>query len=294
MHPAASLVAFTTLSGLGLGLLGFLGLGVPAVSGWTAFAFYALGFGLTGAGLLASTLHLGHPERMLLAFREWRSSWLSREAWAAVVTLAVMGVYALTHLAGLRLAPLGWIGAALCAVTVFCTAMIYTQLRTVPRWHHWTTPALFLAHAVTGGALLAGQVTLAAILLIVTGFAQFLGWRMADARVAAQAGTAGTATGLGDRGRVRAFSPPHTGDSYLTREMVFVVARKHALKLRTISLVLGYALPVVLLALPFSHLAAALAVLFHAGGVAVGRWLFFAEAEHVVGLYYGRPGFGGA
>ena len=45
--------------------------------------------------------------------------------------------------------------------------------------------------------------------------------------------------------------------------------------------------------MPFSglmlkHLMAGLAVLLHIAGVACLRWLFFAEAEHVVGLYYGK------
>jgi DMSO reductase anchor subunit len=49
------------------------------------------------------------------------------------------------------------------------------------------------------------------------------------------------------------------------------------------------ALPLLLLALPsFHHLAALVAVLSHVAGVLVARWLFFAEAEHVVGLYYGK------
>jgi DMSO reductase anchor subunit len=26
----------------------------------------------------------------------------------------------------------------------------------------------------------------------------------------------------------------------------------------------------------------------HLAGIAASRWLFFAEAEHVVGLYYGK------
>ncbi|MGR3837594.1 MAG: dibenzothiophene desulfurase, partial [Cognatishimia sp.] len=30
-----------------------------------------------------------------------------------------------------------------------------------------------------------------------------------------------------------------------------------------------------------------LGVLSHIAGVAASRWLFFAEAEHTVGLYYG-------
>jgi DMSO reductase anchor subunit len=54
-----------------------------------------------------------------------------------------------------------------------------------------------------------------------------------------------------------------------------------------IALALGYAVPVVLLALPFGHALAALAVVSHLAGIAASRWLFFAEAEHVVGLYYG-------
>jgi len=30
--------------------------------------------------------------------------------------------------------------------------------------------------------------------------------------------------------------------------------------------------------------------LTHVAGVLVSRWLFFAQAEHVVGLYYGKRG----
>jgi len=36
------------------------------------------------------------------------------------------------------------------------------------------------------------------------------------------------------------------------------------------------------------HLLAALAVVSHLLGVLATRWLFFAQAEHVVGLYYGK------
>jgi DMSO reductase anchor subunit len=45
---------------------------------------------------------------------------------------------------------------------------------------------------------------------------------------------------------------------------------------------------VILLLLPFNHMFAALAVLSHIAGVLTLRWLFFAQAEHVVGLYYGK------
>lgn len=290
MHPAPSLIAFTTLSGLGFGLMAWLGLGFPDVSGWVAFAFYAIAFVLAGAGLLSSTLHLGHPERALKAFTQWRSSWLSREAWLAVAAMGLNGIYALGPIFfDTRLAILGWLGAALALATVAATAMIYTQLKTVPRWNHWSTPALFVAYAIAGGALLAGQTGIAPILILITGALQLWVWQDGDRRLGASGTTMATATGLGDRGAVRAFEPPHTGTNYLLTEMVHVVARKHSMKLRLIGFGLAIVLPwVILFVLPFSHALAGIAVLSHLAGVACTRWLFYAEAEHVVGLYYGQ------
>lgn len=288
MHPAPSVIAFTTLSGAGFGLLFWLGLGLPAATGWVAFALFAVAYALAAGGLLASTFHLGHPERAWKAFSQWRSSWLSREGVCAVATLLVMALYG----AGLvffdtRLAALGWLGAALALATVFTTSMIYTQMRTVPRWKTPLTPALFIAVSLAGGALLAGQVTAAMVLLALAGLVQVMWWMRGDGALAASGTDMATATGLGQVGGVRAFAPPHSGGNYLLREFVFVVGRKHAAKLRLIALALGYGLPFVLLALPFGHALAALAVLAHLAGIAVSRWLFFAEAEHVVGLYYG-------
>jgi len=140
MHPAPSVILFSTISGLGFGLLTFLGLGMPAPTGWVAFVFFALAYLLAVGGLISSTFHLGHPERALKAFKQWRSSWLSREGVCAVAALLIMAVYG----AGLvfldtRVALLGYIGAALSVGTVFTTAMIYTQIKTVPRWHSATT-----------------------------------------------------------------------------------------------------------------------------------------------------------
>ena len=71
--------------------------------------------------------------------------------------------------------------------------------------------------------------------------------------------------------------------------MVHVVGRKHAMKLRIISFVLAFALPVLLITVFHAgHAVAGVAVLSHLAGVLTSRWLFFAEAEHVVGLYYGK------
>ena len=248
MHPAPSIIAFTTLSGLGLGLLALLGLGVVVPSGLLAFVWFGLGYGLTLAGLAASALHLGHPERALRAFSQWPTSWLSREAVLAAAALLVMAPYA----AGLvfwghALPLLGALGAVLCLMTVLATGMIYTQLRTVPRWNHWTTPLVFLTAALTGGALLGAQVMLAQMLLPWLALALVLNWLLGDKQFSRRGATLGTATGLGGLGTVRLLEPPHTGSNYLLKEMVYVVARRHALKLRAIALVLACIAPALLL-----------------------------------------------
>ena len=177
MHPAPSVIIFTTLSGLGFGLLAWLGLGLPAVTGIVAFIFFAIAFGLAVGGLMASTFHLGHPERALKAFTQWRSSWLSREGVLAVAALLVMAVYGFgVVFLSVQWTLLGWIGSLLSALTVFATSMIYAQLKTVPRWNLPLTPALFMSFAIGGGALMAGQIKVATVLLIVAGIVQVAYW----------------------------------------------------------------------------------------------------------------------
>ena len=291
MHPAPSVILFTSFSGVGFGLLFFLGLGMPASTGLNAFIFYAIAYVFAVGGLLFSTFHLGHPERALKAFTQWRSSWLSREAWLAVLALCVTGIGACAQIFfETRITVVSYAGAVLCLLTVFSTAMIYRQLATVPRWHTPMTPVLFLTYAIAGGALLSGQIDIAQPVLGLLGALQIFAWIQGDGAFARSGSTLNTATGLGGTGSVRAFEPPHTGTNYLLQEFVYVVGRKHAAKLRLIAIILLSGLPIVLLVLPFNHMFAALAVLTHVAGVLVSRWLFFAQAEHVVGLYYGKRG----
>lgn len=290
MHPSPSVILFTALSGLGFGMLGWLGLGLPLVFGWTAFYFYLVANALAVGGLLASTFHLGNPQRALKAFTQWRTSWLSREGWASVLALVVMGLYAIGMIFfDTRITLLGWLGTALCILTVFTTSMIYAQLKTVPRWNHPTTTLMFILYSVSGGALLTGNVAIASVLLLITGALQFVVWHFGDLRFAARGSTLETASGLGKIGKVRQIEPPHTGTNYLLHEMVYVVGRKHAKTLRIIAILAAAVFPALLLStFPVGYMVALVAIALHVVGVFVIRWLFFAEAEHVVGLYYDK------
>ena len=289
MHPAPSVIIFTVLSGLGFGFLAFLGIGAVHPDGWTAFGLWGLGYALAVGGLLASTLHLGNPQRALLAFTQWRSSWLSREAWLSVATLLALAPVALSDWLGLDWPRVfGLAGAGLALATVGATSMIYAQLKTVPRWNHWITPVQFQAFALAGGAVLAGQGWLAIGLLVLLACAQVAAFHCGDQQFTRRGQTMATATGLGDIGDVSVFEQPHTGGNYLMREMIHVVARKHATKLRRIALALTCLAPAAILLLPAQPATIALAILIHLSGAFCARWLFFAEAEHVVGLYYGQ------
>ena len=302
MRPAWSIIFFTTISGLGLGLAGWIVLGLLPLM--TPASVMGVGIGtlaLIGVGLISSTFHLGHPERAWRALSQWRSSWLSREGVLAVIVMVGLAGWFAAAYSGGRVPFWGnLVLLVLIYVTVYATSMIYASLKTVARWHHPLTPICYLMFAAAGGllttlALLAilrlpitAALAQAAIVLMLSAWGVKLAWwRLAG--MAKHAGSIESATGLGALGAVRPLMPPHTEENYLQHEMGFVVARKHADKLRMIALLLGGGLPVLILVLaPASAGALAVAVLAHVAGMFVERWLFFAEAKHVVTLYYGE------
>ena len=290
MHPSPSVIIFTVLTGMGFGLLAFLGLGLPAPVGGAAFLYWGLGYALAVGGLSASTFHLGQPTRALKAFSQWQTSWLSREAWTSVATLILMAPLALSDIFGLGLPRVvGQAGAVLAVLTVFTTSMIYAQMKTVPRWHSPATQGLFFSFMLAGGAILAGQGRVALVGCALLALALAVAFRIGDGAFARAAQTTGRATGLDRIGHVTVFEQPHTSPNYLMREMIHLVARKHVRKLRRIAFVAGAGVPfVLLLLLPPSPVLFAVVAVIHLTGALTARWLFFAQAEHVVGLYYGQ------
>ncbi|MBI1385774.1 MAG: dimethyl sulfoxide reductase anchor subunit [Rhizobiales bacterium] len=309
MHPAYSVILFTTASGAGYGLLVLLALAglfgwVPIEQG-SGLAGFGAGLGLVTAGLLSSTFHLGRPERAWRAFSEWRTSWLSREGVAAVATYAPAGLLALLWCFGGGLGAVGGVLALLTVVaalaTIYCTGMIYACLRTVPEWNLSIVPWVYIGLGLAGGGLLFNLWCAAAgyggawsgwlaLALLLCGLALKVAyWR--QTRALGVRFTAGDATGLGALGRVRPFEAAHATPNFVMREMGYRVGRRHAMRLRILAIVAGFIAPAALLlmgaAFDAGLTAALLALVSGALGVLVERWLFFAEARHLVTLYYG-------
>lgn len=311
MHPAYSVIFFTTSSGAGYGLLVWLSLwrisGTDGASTLAGLTMLAIALVLITAGLLSSTAHLGHPERAWRAFSQWRSSWLSREGVAAVATYVPACLMGLDWLFNAQSGALSILLALLAiggaGFTVWCTGMIYASLRAIPQWNlPVVAPAYIVLALATGGLLfvtlllafgyggrLAAGATLAA--LVIAALAKLVYWRSIDG-LAPGYGSA-EALGLARGAKPRPLDGPHTQPNFVQREMGYEVARKHANKLRRIAGGLLFAAPflclVVVLAAPAGlALAAGIVAIISAGaGVLVERWLFFAEARHVSMLYYG-------
>jgi DMSO reductase anchor subunit len=311
VHPAFSVIFFTVSSGIGYGLLALMGelvaFGLLPADRWLGALGLGLGFASISAGLLSSTFHLGRPERAWRAFSQWRTSWLSREGVAAVVTFAPVLVLAYGWVLGRGGAALLQAAGVLTAIgavaTVYCTAMIYQSLKTIHQWHNpWTLPN-YLLLGLGGGATWLTAV--AGVLGLDTGLAAKIAavslaaawavkrayWRSID--TTSHPSTPESATGLGRFGSVTKFEGPHTSANYLMKEMGFQIARKHAEKLRFHAQSFAFALPLALMLavafaeLPVLPILAVLAAFSVTFGLGLERWLFFAEAKHVVMLYYG-------
>ncbi|MGH6874247.1 MAG: dimethyl sulfoxide reductase anchor subunit family protein, partial [Aestuariivirgaceae bacterium] len=301
-----------TASGAGYGLLVWLALTAlfhgPAANWRFAAAGLILALALITAGLVSSTFHLGRPERAWRSFSQWRSSWLSREGVFAVATYPAALLFGLLWLqvvpwpAALR--PAAVLTILLCIITVYCTAKIYSSLPTIRQWQDPFVDIGYLVLALATGAVLLALLAalfglsapiigrLAAASLIAAAICKLIYWRRID--TAPPRHTIEEATGLGFLGKVRQWEAPHTGTNFVMKEMGYAIARKHSARLRShVLAALPMAAATVLAAsLVTGSLAVALAVVavICAGlGVLIERWLFFAEAQHVVTLYYGAP-----
>jgi DMSO reductase anchor subunit len=310
VHPAPSIIAFTTLTGIGYGMLAWIGIlapiGVLPLAWQFGASALALALVFITSGLLASTLHLGHPERAWRATSQWRSSWLSREGLAAIATYVPALLFAALWLfdaTGRLWSVLGFSAAAGSITTVICTAMIYRSLKPIRQWcNRWVVPNYLMLAAMAGALWLAAVlaaldglspavVALTAALVLAAGAVKVAYWRSIDA--GRMASTLASATGLPAGRPLRPLDPPHTEENYLLKEMGYRIARRHAAKLRRIAFALAFAVPLAALALaslPGAGVASAAlmlaGVMLATAGISIERWLFFAEATHTVALYY--------
>jgi DMSO reductase anchor subunit len=261
---------------------------------------FAAALALLLAGLGASFLHLGHPERAWRTVLMWRTSWMSREVIVLPVFIALVAAwwFALRQGATSLLLPLLAILGAL--ALWYCTAMIYACLRFVQEWAHPLTVVNYTLIGLSSGLVLAGALAAlqheaeflksvepcALVVTLAAGAARFIALRR-NARLKPKS-TLQSATGI-RAARLVQTSMGMTGGSFNTREF-FHGATLAAMKRARLGLLVGgFALPTLLLALAIaasSEAAAVLALVVQAPGLLIERWFFFAQARHPQNLYY--------
>jgi DMSO reductase anchor subunit len=318
VHPAFSVIFFTTLIGAGQGL--FLAIfSAELASFFGGFpmqddaAFYASGslvcVMLLAAGLAASFLHLGRPERAWQAVRMWRTSWLSREVIVLPATMVAILVYGLAHYTGWHRDAPGWTGAAtliagslaaiLCLALFVCTAMIYVCIRFLQEWASPLTIINYVLLGSASGFMLASAFAaytaerlvipygIAALILtaaaLVTRGASLI--RNANLRPKSMLQTA---TGI-KHPVIAQKSKGFMAGSFNTREFFHGKTKAFLRAVKWIFLVLVFPVPMLLLtiglfAAPALWLPLAFAVQYT--GLIAERWYFFAEANHPQNLYY--------
>ncbi|HSV78323.1 MAG TPA: DmsC/YnfH family molybdoenzyme membrane anchor subunit [Ramlibacter sp.] len=307
MHPAWSILLFTTISGAAQGLVvalaaaclagANLGRGI-LVAGLAAAAVLLM------AGLVASFFHLGHPLRAWRAALMWRTSWMSREV---IVLPAFIGVVALWGLAAATGAsdalvfsflPLAAIALAL--LLWYCTAMIYACLKFIQEWAHPLTVVNYTMIGLASGVVLAGA------LAVLAGQARFvpplapwavaiilLAWATRALALRRNAGlkpksTLQSATGI-QSPRLVQKSMGMTGGSFNTREFFHGATLRVVRRTKVLFQLFAFAAPLALICLAVlsqSNLPWLLALPVQFAGLLAERWFFFAQARHPQNLYY--------
>ena len=309
MKPASSVLLLTTLTGFGYGLLAWMG--VFDMFGWLpdtrSFGPVAILTALcfASAGLVASTMHLGRPERAWRAFSQWRSSWLAREGLAAAATnVPALGFAISWWISGPDIpltVALGLCTGVMALLTIGCTAMIYASLKPIRQWHNAHTLPGYLIYGAFSGILLLtlilgfshGAVRLAAGIGTVLGITGLIAKRAYWAYIDSQTPMVTLASALGfSSGLVRPLDLPHFTENFILREMGFRIARRHRTKLRRLVILVAFAIPIACASLAalgvMPEILSVFAAMSAGMGLFIERWLFFAEATHVAAVYYGR------
>ncbi len=301
MKPALSVIFFTVSSGAGLGLLVWLLIASLMADHirMDATTFYkgaAIAAALITAGLVSSTLHLANRKNAIYALTRIGTSWLAREGLLALALypLAALHLYAL-QASWPQVTPITlWLLITDAIAVLYCTGMIYGCLKTIPRWNTLMTPVKYVLFGLMSGAVLLPAVLslrpvevgpvgkpMVAILLLAVGLVLYLAYLLKHPR---KQHTINDALGF-QQGKVRLLDVGHSHGTFLTNEFGFSVARERARMLRWVAIVLGFVVPIILCYFTKWFWTASIICLV---GLLVERWLFFAEAEHVVRLYHGQ------
>jgi DMSO reductase anchor subunit len=309
MHPAFSVISFTTLLGAAQGLI--VTLGILRLLGYEVNHLagnLAIGAVLLVISLGASFVHLGHPERAWRAAMMWRTSWLSREVIVLPIFIGLTVLWAFVESTGVSQAqPPGVLSGLVISILMvslglwICTAMIYACIRFIQEWSH---PITLVNYTLLG---LASGLTLSCLLFVInpqdptlirsvgywaigvtllSGLTRWISVKR-NAKLSPRS-TLQSAIGIRNPTIVQKSMGMSAG-AFNTREFFHQRGVFFVSNVKRIMLVFGFILPVALLATGLyweSPVLIALGFPIQYLGMLSERWLFFAQARHPQNLYY--------
>ena len=312
MKPDKFVIYFTVSSGTGYGIIMsllcvfiFFDLNIPFN---LKVLISTISFLMITSGLVASTVHLGHPERAWRALSQWRSSWLSREGLAAIIGFIpiILFYYFWIFMSNPKLSFYFLIISSLFSlITIYCTAKIYSSLKSIPAWNNPLVPIIYIINSLVLGSLITFTILfyykikidfLSNFIIALTFSALFIKTLYWFLIKQTSKSNISTATGLGTKHTTNFFEGPHTGKNFLTSEMINKIKKSKSSLLRIIFCIFTYITPAYfLIQLPYLILSdyvisinliviTILAII----GMLIERYLFFIEAKHTVSLYYGN------
>lgn len=313
MHPAFSVIFFTVTSGLGYGLLfmsAVIGLLINPFNQDVQMQNFILeilltskiiGISLVTMGLLSSTLHLSNPKNAWRALFRFKSSWLSKEGVFAVLGFPIVFSY-IANILWFQNSIIFIISSVLvlliAVITVFSTAMIYASLKTIRTWNTSLVPTNYLIISFFGGSL--ALLTLftyynlqAPILFIIATILAVIAFMTKNTYYfcVGQPSSMPIQSATGLSGKTRLLCSGESSKNFLQKEFGYDIDIKYAKYLRILSVVLAFLVPfLILIITQIDFMMVLIALIIHYLGLFVERWLFFAEAKHVVNFYYGRQG----
>lgn len=164
----APMVLFTVLAQMSVGafiVLGLINVIAPlkydrdTIEASTDPAIYAIGATLV-FGLIASMFHMNDVFHVLNVFRNWETSWLSREIIFGILFAALGFVFAIMQWFKLASRTIRQVIAVVTAVAGICLVWsmgkIYMSVAAAPAWNSWIIMIQFFGTALLLGSLAVG------------------------------------------------------------------------------------------------------------------------------------------
>ena len=308
MHPAFSVIFFTTVSGTGYGVLIWTALlavlntnsFLNTEVNFTFVISSVVGITLVAAGLISSLFHLANPKNSWRAVMRFKTSWLAREGIFAILSFPIVAFFIASFFFGfseLVVTIMAILVMLISILTIFSTGMIYACLKTIRAWNSPLVPINYIFLGLLTGLLLLisllsyfqiGAAVLEISLMIVLIFA-FIGKAIYYIFIGSPSTlTVKNATGIAGK-TVRLLDTGESSDNFLTKEFGYVVSKNKIYLLRVVVFIMAFIIPsIILISSQITVTALIYITIINYLGTFVERWLFFAEGKHIVNLFYGR------